>query len=204
MLESAAVVGQPVLRFYAWKEAAATFGYSQRYAEITTLTELRPVIRRMTGGGLVPHDSDWTYAFIVPPGHDWYTLKATESYRRIHDWLSRAFAETGMPTEIASCCRREAPGQCFTGWEQFDLLWKGRKIAGAAQRRNKQGLLIQGSVQPPPIGLLRPAWEQSVIETARRAWDVPWQSYPVNSGLDQRIAALVAEKYGSLAYNQKR
>src|SRR5262245_61033426 len=34
LLETAPVWDQPVLRFYDWREAAATFGYSQKYAEI--------------------------------------------------------------------------------------------------------------------------------------------------------------------------
>ena len=204
LLENSGSIGGPILRFYGWTEPAATFGYSQHYADIAELTRLRPLIRRMTGGGLVPHDADWTYSLIVPAGHDWYLLKATESYRRIHDWLRNAFAEIGVSTEVALCCRKELPGQCFVGWEKFDLLWQGKKIAGAAQRRNKQGLLIQGSVQPPPIGLYRGVWEQSMIGSARRKWNVEWKPYPVDSIGEQRIASLVAEKYGSSNHNQSR
>jgi hypothetical protein len=51
--------------------------------------------------------------------------------------------------------KSEIPGACFAGHERFDLLWRGRKIAGAAQRRNQLGLLIQGSVQLPPAAFLR-------------------------------------------------
>ena len=45
-------------------------------------------------------------------------------------------------------CYIRFAGPCFAGYEKFDVLWHGKKIAGAAQRRNKLGLLIQGSVQP--------------------------------------------------------
>ena len=47
-------------RFYAWLEPAATFGYFQRFAEVERMTLLRPLLRRPTGGGLVPHAADWT------------------------------------------------------------------------------------------------------------------------------------------------
>ena len=204
LLENSGNIGGPILRFYGWTEPAATFGYSQHYADIAALTQLRPLIRRMTGGGLVPHDADWTYSLIVPAGHDWYKLKATESYRRIHEWLQNAFSAMGVHTEVAPCCRKELPGQCFVGWEQFDLLWQGKKIAGAAQRRNKLGLLIQGSVQPPPIGLLHPIWAQAMIETAHREWSVSWKPYPVDQVWEQRVADLVMEKYGSGDYNKRR
>src|SRR5258705_9269822 len=158
LLESIAGLGHPVLRFYGWNEPAASFGYSQRYAEVARLTSLRPLVRRPTGGGLVPHDADWTYTLIFPPSAAWYSLKATESYQRVHSWVQAAFQKINVPTELAPCSRKEVAGQCFVGAEEFDVLWKGRKIAGGAQRRSRHGLLIQGSVQPP-IGSVREKWE---------------------------------------------
>ena len=156
LLESAPQLGRPVLRFYSWTEPAATFGYAQKYSQAAALTPLRPLVRRPTGGGLVPHDADWTYSLVFPPGHDWYSLSATDSYRRMHEWIQAAFARLTLPTELAPACRKTRPGQCFQGHEMFDLLWRGQKIAGAAQRRTRDGLLIQGSVQPPPMNLDSP------------------------------------------------
>jgi hypothetical protein len=168
LLDHAPRLGRPVLRFYSWTEPAATFGYFQKIAEVEKATVLRPLVRRPTGGGLVPHDADWTYGVVFPPTHEWYQLRAEESYARVHQWIQAAFASLGTPTELAPCCRKELPGQCFAGHEKFDLLWLGRKIAGAAQRRTRTGLLIQGSVQPPP-GLQRPEWEQAMRDAATRA-----------------------------------
>ena len=148
LLENAATLGQPVLRFYDWTEPCATFGYSQKIAQIEAATKLRPLIRRCTGGGLVPHDGDWTYSLIFTPDHEWSTLSATESYRRVHELLQTAFKLIGIETKMANSCRRPKPGECFEGHELHDLLWNGKKVAGAAQRRNRHGLLIQGSVQP--------------------------------------------------------
>ena len=51
LLESAPQLGRPVLRFYSWTEAAATFGYAQKYSQAAALTPLRPLVRRPTGGG---------------------------------------------------------------------------------------------------------------------------------------------------------
>ena len=79
---------------------------------------------------------------------DWTTLPAAESYRRVHSLLLAAFQVIRMETTLADCCRRPKPGECFEGHELHDLLWNGKKVAGAAQRRNRFGLLIQGSVQP--------------------------------------------------------
>src|SRR5436190_21177439 len=58
LLHSVAIPRKPVLRFYSWSEPAASFGYFQKYKEIERLTQLRPLVRRPTGGGLVPHNRD--------------------------------------------------------------------------------------------------------------------------------------------------
>jgi len=137
LLEAMPRLQAPVLRFYGWTQPAATFGYFQKYTEVAATTPLRPLIRRPTGGGIVPHNADWTYSAAFPPGHEWHSLKAEESYRRIHDWLRLAFAELKVATELAPCCKKSLPGQCFAGHEKSDLLWHGQKIAGAAQRRNQ-------------------------------------------------------------------
>ena len=116
LLENVSRLGKPVLRFYGWKEPAATFGYFQKFAEVGRATQLRPLIRRPTGGGIVPHDADWTYSAVFPPNHEWHSLKAEESYRRIHDWLRLAFAELKVETELAPAAKKSLPAACATAW----------------------------------------------------------------------------------------
>ena len=203
LLEAAGPLGRPALRFYGWTEPAATFGYFQKYAAVERLTRLRPLIRRPTGGGLVPHDADWTYSVVFPPGHAWYALRAVASYRRLHEWLQSAFARLGVATQLAPVRLKDLPGQCFAGAEPYDLLWKQKKIAGAAQRRNRLGLLIQGSVQPPPDAT-RAAWEQAVCAVAHDQWGVDWVSCHLVFSLRERATELAGQKYSQRAYNQRR
>lgn len=202
LLEAAGQIGTPVLRCYGWTQPAATFGYFQHFAEIERATLLRPLLRRPTGGGLVPHDADWTYSLAFPPGHEWHELRAEESYRRVHEWIQAAFQRLDVETELAPCCKKTAPGQCFVGYEKFDLLWHGKKIAGAAQRRNKFGLLIQGSVQPPPVGLIRDVWQTAMRDVAKNKSG--WSELLVSGELLALANKLAAEKYSQPAYNQKR
>jgi lipoate-protein ligase A len=204
LLENVARLGRPALRFYGWTEPAATFGYFQKFSEVERATLLRPLIRRPTGGGIVPHDCDWTYSFAVPPNHEWHLLKAEESYRRIHDWLRLAFAELKIETEIAPCCKKSAPGQCFAGHEKFDLLWRGKKIAGAAQRRNKLGLLIQGSIQPPPVSLRRDVFENAMCAVAQKFSSVSWAEFSPDEMLRRRAENLAGEKFSQVSYNHRR
>jgi lipoate-protein ligase A len=202
LLEFSAQLAAPILRFYGWTQPAATFGYFQHHAEIERTTPLRPLIRRPTGGGLVPHDADWTYSLAFPVGSEWHSLRAEDSYRRVHEWIQSAFALLGVETELAPCCKKTLPGQCFVGHEKSDLLWRGKKIAGAAQRRNKLGLLIQGSIQPPPLSLNRKDWEAAMFKCT--APQVSWSELSKHTHLISLAGKLAAEKYSQDAYNRKR
>jgi lipoate-protein ligase A len=195
--------GRPVLRFYGWNQPAASFGYFQRYHDIAQWTQLRPLVRRPTGGGLVPHLADWTYSLAFPPTAPWYGLRAVASYRQLHEWIRAAFARLGLATELSSARITAGVGQCFVGAEKFDLLWKGKKIAGAAQRRTRSGLLIQGSVQPPP-GIARTDWQQAMRETANSELGVYSISLQLDSDLSALVTELVGQKYSQAAYNERR
>jgi lipoate-protein ligase A len=204
LLENVSRLGKPVLRFYGWSEPAATFGYFQKFSEVERATHLRPLIRRPTGGGIVPHDADWTYSLVVPPNHEWHSLKAIESYRRIHEWIQSAFAKLKIEMELAPHAKKSLPGHCFSGYEKFDLLWHGKKIAGAAQRRNKSGLLIQGSAQPPPIPPARADWENAMLAVAREKFPVAWNEFLPDEKLRAQAEKTAVEKYSQAAYNCKR
>lgn len=203
LLEAMPLLSKPVLRFYGWLEPAASFGYFQRHAEIEPLTCLRPLVRRPTAGGLVPHQGDWTYSLAFPPAHEWYALPAKDSYRKVHQWLKAAFESLGISTRLAPGAWKEAPGQCFVGHEESDLLWLGQKIAGAAQRRRRDGLLIEGSVQPPP-GPSRNRWQESMRETGRQLFGICWKEFVPDAALLERAQQLLDQKYGQPGFNRKR
>ncbi len=204
LLLAADRLGAPVLRFYGWNERAATFGYFQHYAEVETWTKLRPLIRRPTGGGLVPHDADWTYSLVFPPSHWWYQLRAEESYRRLHEWIRAAFARTQLKTDLAPACDKQLPGRCFAGPEKFDLLADGEKIAGAAQRRAREGMLIQGSIQPLPPGVGRNSWESAMIEGAGEMFSVDWKTWTPDPATKADADALTSGKYSRDEFNRRR
>jgi lipoate-protein ligase A len=77
------------------------------------------------------------------------------------------------------------------------------KIAGAAQRRNRQGLLIQGSVQPPP-GLESADWPESICREASRQFGVQWRIQPLDPTLTQCAEALADAKYRQGEFSRRR
>ena len=204
LLEAMPRLNRPVLRFYGWREPAASFGYFQKYADVERLTTLRPLVRRPTAGGIVPHDADWTYSLAFPVAHEWYALTARQSYRRVHEWIQAAFASLQFACELAPHARKSAVGQCFVGYEESDLLRAGRKIAGAAQRRNRDGLLVQGSVQARSLPMARADWQQSMLAVGSQNWRVNWSPLDPDEALQRRFQELAAKKYSEASYNRKR
>jgi lipoate-protein ligase A len=151
-------------RHYGWHRPAFTFGYSQKIAFVRS--QLPPgehfdLCRRPTGGGIVDHRNDWTYALVIPRGHPLEEIRATTSYREVHEALATALRRQGVPAVTKQRIDPEnggdaSPGAgiCFQRAEVFDVVHEhsGEKIAGAAQKRNKRGLLFQGSVWRPAVG----------------------------------------------------
>jgi lipoate-protein ligase A len=147
LLRAAPERGRPLLRFYGWNASAVSIGFFQMFSP--DLAPGRPVVRRPTGGGFVDHARDMTYTVVVPAGHALWRVATTESYRRIHEAVAAALRRAGWVAELAPCCGAATPGVCFAGPVQFDVVVAGQKVAGAAQRRLKRGLLHQGSILLP-------------------------------------------------------
>jgi lipoate-protein ligase A len=204
LLVTAEAHGVGVVRVYGWGEPAATFGYSQRYGEVQGLTALRPLIRRPTGGGVVPHDHDWTYSVTVPPGDLWHGMRARDSYRRVHRWVAGAFRRVGVQASLSPARRLAVPGACFAGAEADDVLWGGRKVAGAAQRRSRLGLLIQGSIQPGDLTVERSSFERALRAEGEVEWGGIWESAEVPDLVRNVAAELVQAKYGRESYHHAR
>jgi len=152
-------------RHYEWRGPAFTFGFSQKIAAVrAALPADGPLdlCRRPTGGGIVDHRQDWTYALVIPRGHPLEDVRATQSYREVHASMVTALRVQGVDA-VLKPTRDEPPeavtepdaaaGVCFQRAELFDVVHAttSEKIAGAAQKRNKRGLLFQGSIWRPAI-----------------------------------------------------
>lgn len=149
-------VGIAAFRHYGWTEPAITFGYTQRSAEVrAAFPEDLQLCRRLTGGGIVDHRNDWTYALALQTDLPAAHAPATELYATIHRCIQMALQAQSVTAELAPCPRQcdktpaalDAPEQCFLQPTANDVTHPdGTKIAGAAMKRAREGLLVQGSI----------------------------------------------------------
>lgn len=139
---------RPVLRFYRWASPAVTFGYFGPYGEVAAMLDGRDVARRWTGGGIVEHGGDTTYALLVPARSAAFQLRARDLYAWVHQALAAALVIGERPALELAPARATpvAGGRCFERPVEGDLVDGAQKLAGAAQRRTREGLLHQGSV----------------------------------------------------------
>ena len=147
-LESATT---PTLRYYRWKQPALSFGYFGSFADVAEQHEHREIVRRWTGGGIVPHGNDFTYSAFIPKAHPLLARSSLEIYALFHDAICRALARSGLSATLAPSVTPKVSEHCFANPVRADVLCEGQKIAGAAHRRSRLGLLHQGSIQLPTL-----------------------------------------------------
>jgi lipoate-protein ligase A len=153
----------PVLRFYGWSPPALSLGRFQKLDDILDRDRCRtadvPVVRRITGGGVIFHADEITYSIICAPHQIPESNSIKESFRVLTGFLIQFYQSLGLdPCYAVDCIANgEELGErtqfCFAGRETFDILINGRKIGGNAQRRMRQVIFQHGSI--PLIGRFR-------------------------------------------------
>ena len=203
------------LRFYGWQRPAATFGYSQPIAWVREQLAGDPpleLIRRPTGGGIVDHRDDWTYALVLPRGHPLADARAADSYAAVHRVLAEVLTGQGVPARLADACPPadagpgRGPGVCFARAECADVVRAdtGAKIAGAAQKRSKHGLLLQGSLWRPHVGPVdRLTWQDAFATRLAALLDREIRDTAFPAEWDEAVNAL-AENYAAPEWNERR
>jgi lipoyl(octanoyl) transferase len=207
----------PRLRHYGWTRDCFTFGYSQKFEWIRAQAiRGADLCRRPTGGGLVDHRSDWTYAFVLPPSHPLHHAPALAVYRLVHEALAGAPSALDRPATleperdavpVLSGLPTKVRGLCFSGAEVGDVIDPESrvKIAGAAMKRNHAGLLMQGSIEKHVAGELD--WDAfgtlfagnlAKAFGAEGSAEVPPPAYPAE------VLDAALEKLSSEAWNRRR
>lgn len=190
----------PVLRVYRWAGPWVSIGYFTPRREAETSFPDRPLVRRWTGGGIVDHANDWTYSLIVPAGEPLASRGTAESYTLVHGALAQALRDCGESARLADAPASVRTGLCFAAAVRSDVVdARTRKIAGAAQRRTRHGLLHQGSVQ----GIAAP---DSLASAFALALTDGTPSPPLMPSADQLALAdtLARQKYATAEWINRR
>src|SRR6476469_6754747 len=184
----------PVLRFYRWRRPSISFGYFGHYADVAADSERREIVRRWTGGGIVPHGEDLTYSIIIPRTDSSFQRSSLEIYAAVHDAICRALQANGVNALLAHDAAPKISESCFANAVRSDVMSGGEKIAGAAHRRSRAGLLHQGSIQRSDLpdrfrddfaGLLCPRFERMMLspKLLERAAELAEKKYGTNEWL---------------------
>ncbi|HEY5793162.1 MAG TPA: hypothetical protein VIS74_07675 [Chthoniobacterales bacterium] len=134
----------PVLRIYRWPSRQVSLGYFCSLREARVQYPGWPMVRRWTGGGVVEHGEDWTFSLAIPGARP----PAGALYCEIHRALTEALRESGVNAVLRESNEPARPGgACFLNPVESDVMVEAVKIAGGAQRRNRRGVLHQGSLR---------------------------------------------------------
>jgi lipoyl(octanoyl) transferase len=199
LLESATI---PSIRFYRWQSPALSFGYFGKFADVAIYADERDLVRRWTGGGIVLHEDDLTYSIVIPARDQAFAESSIVIYERIHRSLCAALngireraigaelVEPGWSTIENERGVSSKVYHCFANPVRADVMINGRKVAGAAQRRTRRGLLQQGSVQRIRIDsdLTQRFAETLSADSSRRE---------ITEEVLQRALELARQKYGA-------
>lgn len=148
-----------ILRFYRFSEPTLTVGYGM-WTSLQTddfnFSPAIPVVRRITGGGIVCHTvTDLTYALVVPLKVQPSLRKVRHSYFLIHEAMQQALQELGVSADLfkresvvegRSLRNDNVVSYCFDSPVPFDVMFRGQKVAGGGQKRTRGYLLHQGSI----------------------------------------------------------
>ncbi|BCG45640.1 Lipoate-protein ligase A [Citrifermentans bremense] len=228
---------QPLLRLYGWDPPALSVGRFQDVAASLKLElcqeEKVPVVRRMTGGGIIYHAQELTYSIVCAPGHIGGAAGVKEGFRRLCAFLLGTYGKLGLEASFAVDLNpdEERLGArtafCFAGKEEFDIVVRGRKIGGNAQRRVNGAILQHGSIplvsrvqhglrylkEPAPgaagavsltelgIAVEQPQLKQALVESFEERLGVTLEpQLPTEAELDA-AALLETRKYRSGSWN---
>jgi lipoate-protein ligase A len=149
---------EAILHYYDWVGNALTYGHfiePEDYLRPNGLLEWGyEAARRPTGGGIIFHTGDLAFSVLIPINHPSYFANTMASYAVINGAVMRAvevfMRQRGRPLSLLE--RSPQPAQaaaerfCMAHPTRYDVMVGGCKVAGAAQRRTRHGVLHQGSI----------------------------------------------------------
>lgn len=189
---------KPVLRAYRWGEPTVTYGYFDEEATARSIFrgEGLRFVRRWTGGGIVDHRQDIPFTLAMHR-QDVARPSSATLYRWIHGALARVLKECGVDCVMLDGDIPDGGRACFSSPVTSDLVLSGgEKLAGGGQRRVRDGVLHQGSIQNC---CLPDGWDVMLASRLSETHFLRTDS-SLFPGMEARVAELLASKYSTEAW----
>ncbi len=145
----------PTVRFYTWSMPTVSLGRSFKAEKVLDFERLSRwnigYVSRITGGGCVLHYRDLTYSMVVPIS-DNSRRNTTTIFRQVHGLIADALKACGFKVDDIEL--HDGKGllfDCFEMSQHGELIHRGNKILGSAQKVLRGSLLQHGSLQLTPI-----------------------------------------------------
>ncbi len=144
------------LRLYQWKPYCISLGANQNIDSINLEAAKKDnidVVFRPTGGRAILHSEELTYSVILPLNstssakeiYQNINLALAEGLKRYDEKLNLIKLETKQPN-FSLLYKEEKSALCFAVPAKSELKFKGKKLAGSAQRKFNNALLQHGSI----------------------------------------------------------
>ncbi|MGQ9529907.1 MAG: lipoate--protein ligase family protein [Candidatus Bathycorpusculaceae bacterium] len=152
------------IRFYRWKPSAVSIGKFQDIQNEVNIENCRKhgvdIVRRITGGGTVYHDSEGEITYsVIADKKDLKAKDITEVYAKIYSGITEALNILGIKADFNQGNTKTCP----------NLTVNGKKISGSAQA-HKSGVVLQHGTLLLSIDLekmftlIRVPWAKTCME----------------------------------------
>ncbi len=222
--------GHPVvLRFYDWNPPGLSLGYFQKHDEPPGPDAARygaVLTRRSTGGGAILHAGEITFSIAGDEGRAPFNGTIESSYHLIHDAIAKGLQELGITARLRESRRIDQgsepeAGRCFYKVTGYDLVARGRKLVGSAQRRTGGRVIHHGTIPIDPNPMTpasasvrelakadippeRKAIQQVICEGFEKVFKIRLEKWQPGLDVEQEAARLAAEKYATDPWIRRR
>jgi len=135
----------PTIRFFWFVPPCVSIGRLQSPDTVYNMGYY--LVRRPTGGRAVVHKDDLSYSIICKRDNSVFGGDVFKTYIRSSSLLAEAVRLLGIDAEIvkakAGCGRSSL---CFQSKSKYEIVSNGKKIIGRAQKREREFILLQGSI----------------------------------------------------------